>query len=242
MLESLSIQQYFSEYGIFPSVQNSVFEAIAKFPDVIQQQIASAAIFACWAHEGQEEREPGEVYANHPLRTAARLVLEFDEVDSEEFVAALLHDTVEDQFRKLCHTGEPSFENAKARLARQFGRRVGELVSGVTNEEHIAEIDDKDIRYGAYITHTMMECNADEGVARIKLSDFLDNGGMNAPINKENLHRFKKYWPLYDYFARRLEMGEILHDPSIRQVAAKKIRDRQNEIRTFLIDHAILAA
>jgi hypothetical protein len=71
--------------------------ALAAFSPKDQDRIRAAHVFAARAHEGQERIGPGHIpYFIHPLRVACSLVDEFREVDADAFIAALLHDVVED--------------------------------------------------------------------------------------------------------------------------------------------------
>lgn len=68
-------------------------------------------------HEGQM-RKSGEPYFTHPVAVAA--ILTEQRLDDETIVTALLHDTIEDT------------RSTYADLSRSTGRKVAELVDGVT--------------------------------------------------------------------------------------------------------------
>ena len=53
------------------------------------------------AHCEQKGRQSGEDYAQHPLEVALHVIEQFGATSPEVIIAALLHDTVEDQARKL---------------------------------------------------------------------------------------------------------------------------------------------
>ena len=81
------------------------------------RKIKKAITFADNAHEGQY-RKSGEPYLVHPINVG--LILASLKMDADTIVAGLLHDVVED-----C-------EIPLARVKKEFGKNVGNLVNGVT--------------------------------------------------------------------------------------------------------------
>jgi len=78
-----------------------------------------ALAFATAAHEGQMRKYTFEPYITHPV-AVAKLVKEFGG-DSEQIVAALLHDTVEDT------------DATHEQILHHFGKNVAELVFFLTD-------------------------------------------------------------------------------------------------------------
>jgi (p)ppGpp synthase/HD superfamily hydrolase len=68
-----------------------------------QANVALAEALATWAHTGQTDKN-GYDYIGHPLAVCGRVYFD-DETDYDAQIVALLHDTVEDQ-RKKVHNGK----------------------------------------------------------------------------------------------------------------------------------------
>jgi (p)ppGpp synthase/HD superfamily hydrolase len=90
--------------------------------------LAEALELASQAHEGQERKGGGAPYVSHPIAVAKILS---DAGYDEDVVAALLHDVVEDS-----PTGAEE-------IADRFGRRVGELVAAMTEDEAILSFGER---------------------------------------------------------------------------------------------------
>ncbi len=109
------------DFPNFEQQEARLERALAAFPPTDQERIRAAHTFAARAHEGQERHGPGHIpYLIHPIRVACSLVDEFREVDADAFVAALLHDVVEDCGVTI---GE---------IERRFGPRVRRAVAALT--------------------------------------------------------------------------------------------------------------
>jgi (p)ppGpp synthase/HD superfamily hydrolase len=145
-----------------------------RLPAAHRRVVADAADWAAQLHAGQ--RRTREPYLNHLLRVTLRILCYYRITDPDLLVAALLHDSVEDQpwamtGRPTSH-GPPPRDQAFAALAARHGLRVTRLVTAVTNPEHQAGGD----RTRQYIDH-LATALIDQPWARvIKLSDFTDNG------------------------------------------------------------------
>ncbi len=119
--------------------------------------ILSAASFAAEKHRDQKRKgSPGYPYINHPLEVANLLanVGEVDDVDV--IVAAILHDTVED-----CGVSYDEIEG-------QFGRKVADLVSEVTDDKSLPKVERKrlQIEHAPHLSH---------GAKQVKLADKISN-------------------------------------------------------------------
>lgn len=95
-------------------------------------KVAHALDFAARKHAGQRRKgEAKEPYINH-LAEVARLVAEAtDGTDTDLVVAALLHDSIEDQ-------GVSADE-----LAREFGREVADIVLECTDDKTLEKAERK---------------------------------------------------------------------------------------------------
>lgn len=88
--------------------------------DFNRQKFYEAAGVCVWAHRDVKRQTSGRPYADHPITVAERDVNILRVTDSEELIACLLHDTVEDTAIDLRF------------IERRFGRGTAVLVDGVT--------------------------------------------------------------------------------------------------------------
>ena len=104
---------------------------IAGLAEADRERLGLALDLAARLHAAdRRQREP---YLNHLLRVAIRISCYYRVSDPDVIGAALLHDSVEDHAAELSGgAGRPA---ALAALAAQFGDRVADLVSAVTNPE-----------------------------------------------------------------------------------------------------------
>lgn len=120
-------------------------------------KLEAAIDIAARAHEGQLRKYTGEPYIVHPFAVAGLVRSVSD--DEDLFVAALLHDVVEDTQVTLGF------------IRGVFGHRIGDLVGGLTD---VSEPEDgnREVRKGLDRLHTAQQ-SAD--VHTIKLADLIDN-------------------------------------------------------------------
>ncbi len=126
------------------------------------------------AHEGQQRKDNGAPYMTHPLRVAQ--LVEEAGFDEEVVAAALLHDVVEDSEIDL------------SEIASQFGSRVAQIVSALTEDE---SIDDYEQRKAEH--RDRVEAAGPEAVAVYtadKLSNLRDMRGLYAAIGERAAERF----------------------------------------------------
>jgi (p)ppGpp synthase/HD superfamily hydrolase len=115
---------------------------ILDFSANSRRQILAARDLSLCAHIHQADRADGQPYINHPLEVALTLVTKFGFAKPEAIIAALLHDTIEDQAHRLLDllgsspTSEiPVREEALRLLGIQFGHRPAEIVARLTNPD-----------------------------------------------------------------------------------------------------------
>ena len=122
----------------------------------MENEIQAAYEFAKLAHYGQERKFTGEPYIVHPQETSEILWGVTDgKRPIEEYIAAILHDVVEDTDTTL------------EEIRRIFGQTVRDLVSELTNKRNIA---------GGKAAYLARKMNAMSGTALdIKLCDRLSN-------------------------------------------------------------------
>ena len=134
--------------------------------------------------------------------------------DTDVICAALLHDSVEDHPAELAG-GAADPAAALAVLAAEFGPRVAELVSAVTNPQYVPGRD-QDEQYREHVADSLR----DNPWARvIKVSDFTDNGAGLMHTTGPRVHRLAaKYAPLVPVLA------ELIARPDTPLSAAAKER------------------
>jgi (p)ppGpp synthase/HD superfamily hydrolase len=119
--------------------------------------LARAYHFAAARHVNQRRKgEAAEPYMNHLTEVAELVAQATRATDPEIIVAAVLHDTVEDT------------ETTLADIAANFGERVAELVSEVTDDKSLPKQARKDLQV-AHAAH------ASRGAQIIKLADKTSN-------------------------------------------------------------------
>lgn len=107
------------------------------------QLLTSAFNFAADAHRDQRRKGPQhEPYVNHVAAVAD--ILSKAGADVNLIAAALLHDTIEDNRKEVSY----------ARLKREFGRDIADLVCEVTNKEGLSKAESKvwELEHSKYIT------------------------------------------------------------------------------------------
>ena len=126
---------------------------------ILTARFAEAMVYAMTLHTNQRRKGSNEPYIAHLLGVTA-LVLE-DSGDEDEAIAALLHDSVEDQ------GGQETLSAIRAR----FGERVARIVEGCTDADVIPKPPwrERKERYIAHLWH------APADVRRVSLADKLHN-------------------------------------------------------------------
>ena len=128
-----------------------------------QQKLSSrfeeALVYAARLHAGQNRKGSDIPYISHLLSVAA-IVLE-DGGEEEEAIAALLHDSVEDQGGK----------KTREEIRRRFGENVARIVDGCTDADTLPKPPWR-ARKERYIEHVR---GAPPEVRRVSLADKLHN-------------------------------------------------------------------
>lgn len=166
---------------------------IRDFAEPDRERLEAALDLAGTLHEGQRRvREP---YVNHLLRVAIRIIHYYGVRDADVIVAALLHDSAEDQAERLA--GVADTDLALARLEELFGSRVAGLVESVTNPEYTTDRSEHE----QYREHVADSLERDPWARVIKVSDFTDNGvGVIHTTGPKVRSSATKYRPLIPVF------------------------------------------
>ena len=133
----------------------TIIDAYLSERDV--ERVLEACDYADMAHDGVT-RKSGEPYVLHPI--AVSCILAHMRLDAETLMAALLHDVIEDT------------EFSKEDISEKFGKKVAELVDGVTK---LSQSSDKEFNKAASFRKILQATLQDPRVIIIKLSDRYHN-------------------------------------------------------------------
>lgn len=172
------------------------------FKGLFSERINLAGAFAKNAHMGQTRKYTGEPYIVHPSAVAELLRLNYKECTEEMYMAALLHDTVEDT--------DATIEE----IEEFFGKEVADLVEGLTDISK-PEDGNRAKRKAIDRDHT---AGSSKEVQTIKVFDLIHN---TESIKEHD----PKFWEVY-----KLEKQDLLNvmtkvDPEIKQLAWESIKD-----------------
>lgn len=192
MLATMPLHAITEVYGEAGLRERFAYE-IREFAESDRVRLAAALDLATTLHEGQRRvREP---YVNHLLRVAIRILHYYGVRDVDVIVAALLHDSAEDQAERL--TGAADSDLALARLGELFGPRVASLVGSVTNPQYTTDRSEHE----QYREHVAESLERDPWARVIKVSDFTDNGvGVIHTTGPKVRSSAAKYRPLIPVF------------------------------------------
>lgn len=158
-------------------------------------QIKKAYFFAEKYHHGQK-RKDGTPFIQHPLEVAFELAR--FKFNTETFIAALLHDTLEDT------------KATPDQIRREFGNEVVKLVSGVTKLSRIQLKKNLEEYSIENLRKMFLAMAQDIRVVLIKLSDRYHNLKTLSSLHpKEKKRIAKETMEIYAPLANRLGMGEL---------------------------------
>jgi guanosine-3',5'-bis(diphosphate) 3'-pyrophosphohydrolase len=140
--------------------QYELVERVTRYdPDANEDLLNRAYVYAMKAH-GNQKRESGEAYFNHPLEVAA--ILADMKLDDATIAAALLHDTVED-------TGATTEE-----IGEKFGPEIAALVDGLTKIKQARPVT-REATQAENLRKLLLAMSKDVRVLLVKLADRLHN-------------------------------------------------------------------
>ncbi len=189
-----------------------------------KEKIKEAVNLALEIHKDQKPRPDGP-YVNHILRVSKRIIDDYDIKDPEIIIAAILHDSVEDQSEKLANmTSLPDIYSKREKslfyIKNTFGQRVEKIIKKLTNPEIDTKQLSQEEKNNIYKEH-VQEAIKDPDVLPIKLSDFSDNA-LNLEIVFDSTKRLKlskKYLPVMEIFIERLNNSHsIFSEEKISQM------------------------
>lgn len=199
-----------------------------------KKKFKEALNLALEIHKDQKPRPDGP-YINHILRVSNRIVEEYGIKDPELVIAALLHDSVEDQANKLAlfvTNTEITSERERALffIKNTFGERVEKIVKKLSNPEPKTEGLSAEEKNNIYKEH-VKEAIEDSDVLPIKLSDFSDNALNLESVGDlaRRLKLSKKYLPVMEVFIERIERAKDILSP-------EKISEMENRLLSSIED------
>ncbi len=188
-------------YALMDELGNQTYET--------RQKVATAIELAAYLHEEQRRGGtfPNKPYISHPLRNALRIT-RYGCDDPDVIIAAILHDTVEDQaaiMYEILYGEQPADEKsakvgALALITDLFGSETTRIVDSVTNPTLPTDLT-KQERNHAYLLH-VTDVIQDPKVFLVKFSDWVDNAvGLYHTEGAEMVTRLaSKYLPLVPVF------------------------------------------
>lgn len=170
------------------------------------KKISEALDAMLYLHCEQEDRMDGSPYIIHPLEVASDLVTKYEIIDADLIIAALLHDSIEDQSQRIVEkfsdeaTDKLSEEELQNKafdiIGKKYGIRIMGIVKGMTNPNFAKVLNIEHVK----------EAIKNPDVFAVKLSDFMRNAG-NIPQQEPTRSSFiKRYIPVIkDVFIPALE-------------------------------------
>lgn len=188
-----------------------------------RRHIRDARDLSLCAHFTQADRADGQPYINHPIEVTLTLITKFGFAKPEAIMAALLHDTIEDQAERLIEllsgatkSEAPSRQEGLRLIGERFGGRVAQMVSRLTNPDfHELSVTAQlrgdprslfELTCNFYKEHFLEILEHDPEAFLVKLSDFSQNAfALSAVTDEAKKESLKaRYGPVLRALADRL--------------------------------------
>lgn len=198
---------------------DQIVETVGKnFPDSDLSMIRKAYELADKAHADQKRRS-GEKYIIHPVAVA--YILSTYHMDAETFVAALLHDVVEDTIY------------TKEDITEMFNADIAYLVEGVTKIGNIPN-QSKEESQAENVRKMMLASSKDIRIIMIKLVDRLHNMRTLEYMNaSKQVEKSTESLEIYAPIANRLGIQSIkaeLEDLALKYLEPEVYNDLARKI------------
>ncbi len=209
------VTREFSEEGLRKRLSYEISRM--DWPDETRELLRQAEELAIEAHK--PDNRGNHPYSTHFLRVAIRLISpsHLGVQNPDLLIAALLHDTVENQkvfYADLVapSANDTSQQHALRVISEFFGNHVAELVAAVTNPDRPAHVVTREEQHEFYREHVREVLATNEEAGLIKLSDFIDNcGGLAHNESPEHaLKLAQKYLPLIPDFIEFVAQSQRL--------------------------------
>lgn len=202
----------------------------------------------CEVHADQEDRPDGIPYVEHPLGVARKVLDGLEKPDFEIVIAALLHDSVEDQARKLSakipyssSLGASEELGALRYIENRFGGRVSKIVASLSNPDFNAVLTESrqevtsENKNRLYAQH-VAEAIKDPDVLPVKLFDFAENAfrleEVTDPARRLKLTR--KYAPVVNVLINSLQNGEHKLNQSVAEELLERLEATYDRMQTYI--------
>jgi guanosine-3',5'-bis(diphosphate) 3'-pyrophosphohydrolase len=172
-------------------------ERLSYLPKADNKKVLEAFKFADEAHLGQF-RASGEPYITHPIAVAG-LCADW-KLDVQAIMAALMHDTIEDQ------------GVTKAELIERFGAPTAELVDGLTKLDKL-QFNTREETQAESFRKMLLAMARDVRVILIKLADRLHNmRTMHAMVPDKRQRIARETLDIYAPIAHRLGLNQVYRE------------------------------
>ena len=219
-------------------------EGTNDFEPGARKSVEKALGLALELHRDQKLRKDGTQAIDHILRVGNRVLNSFGVTDPDVIIAAFLHDSVEDQSKKLSEkwwNGHVSHETAALLyLSSEFGPRAATIIKALTkpNKADYANLKDRDRDYLAQLKEDLRT----PATFYVKLADFYDNtiGLMNITNAEKRKQLARKYQKVVNLFLKRLKKNDVTIPPSTEFLEGKasvvaKLREAEKVIADILL-------
>ncbi len=200
--------------------QYELVERVTRYdPDANEDLLNRAYVYAMKAH-GNQKRDSGEAYFNHPLEVAA--ILADMKLDDATIAAALLHDTVED-------TGSTTED-----ISEKFGPEIASLVDGLTKIKQLDRVT-REATEAENLRKLLIAMSRDVRVLLVKLADRLHNLRTLEHVKPEKRVRIaQETMDIYSPLAGRMGM-QLLRD-EMEDICFRILNPEANRIITERLD------
>lgn len=209
-----------------------------------KETIERALDLMLFAHFSQKDRPDGQPYINHPLDVALHVANEYHIYEPDLIVAALLHDTVEDQAKNILVWGnrkldeQESLEIQALQIVNEhFGKNVAELVRELTNPDFDAKAkklsknvnEEEKLKLQYYLQHFEGIYNDNAWAFAIKMADFSQNA-LHLDVLEESPRKDwfrRKYGPVILMIVQKLKNLENKSHPlcDVKEAISKTLID-----------------
>jgi GTP diphosphokinase / guanosine-3',5'-bis(diphosphate) 3'-diphosphatase len=184
-----------------PAAEAESFDALAAKVAYLgkaeQKKVREAYKFADQAHLGQY-RATGQPYITHPIAVAG-LCADW-KLDVQAIMAALMHDTIEDQ------------GVTKTELIERFGAPTADLVDGLTKLDKL-QFNTREEGQAESFRKMLLAMSRDVRVILVKLADRLHNMRTMGAMAPEKAQRIaRETLDIYAPIAHRLGLNEIYRE------------------------------
>ncbi len=217
------ISQRFGTEGLLIRYNSEV----ARLPDEAQQQINQALLSAVEWHKDQ--RRTNGPYIDHVLRVQIRIISHYGIEDPDILIAALLHDSIEDQSDKIVGRDNATAEEALAVLSKRFNPRVERILSALTNPP--GEISREE-----YDDHVRKALLAEPDAIPVKISDFTDNGvGIFWTKGEDKKYKLAlKYLPLVEFYQDVVISDVYPFKDNVKVKILEQLNDAKRRMRDII--------